>query len=212
MERGLLFVGLIAWRARAWVIAAVVTVCAAAVVGVLPILAQAPDGAPPPLPYIFEGSVTLDGDPVPTGQLTLRIGDWESKPVPVVDGVFTCSDPCLIAGPPNRSYIGQELSFHLNGVHKARLTFPFQEGPARVRVELVFGERAATPTPVPQAADETPLFDPTPVPVAESPSGDGLPWWLLPAGGGAALAFVMGGYAAVRRYSRTRDGVGRGRS
>jgi hypothetical protein len=104
----------------------------------IPVSAQ--DAGFPPLPMLFDGSVVLNGEPVAEGQLTVRIGDWESGPVAVVDGVFRCANPCLIAGPPDFSYIGEPVTFHLDGGEPAGLSFAFLQAasPSRMSVELVF--------------------------------------------------------------------------
>ena len=99
--------------------------------------AHAQEGGSPPLPIRFEGEVSAGGKPVASGTLTLRVGDWESKPVQVEDGVFRC---CLIAGPPSGSYVGLPVTFHLDGEHVAGYTFDFprMDKPDRRSIELVF--------------------------------------------------------------------------
>ncbi|MEX2598098.1 MAG: hypothetical protein WD533_00410, partial [Dehalococcoidia bacterium] len=80
----------------------------------------------PPWPLLYQGEVYVDGEPLSgNAVLTVRVGDWESKEVPVTGGTFRCADPCLIAGPPDSSYIGEPVTFHLNGEHQAARTFAF---------------------------------------------------------------------------------------
>jgi hypothetical protein len=159
---------------------------------------------PPPFPLLFEGSAILDGEAVASGELTVRIGDWESRPVAVADGRFVCSDPCLIAGPPNEDYIGLAVTFLLDGTREATLTFPFEPGPARVGVELVFG--VTTPTPVaPSGGLPTPGLSRTPtappVPVPGTGPGSLLLWT---AGIAAVVAAIGAGAGGVVRRRRRR--------
>ena len=100
-------------------------------------VAHAQEGDFPPLPILFEGEVHAGGEPVASGTLTLSVGDWESKPVQVENGVFRC---CLVAGPPSGSYIGLPVTFHLDGERVASYTFDFpqMETPDQRSVERVF--------------------------------------------------------------------------
>ena len=89
---------------------------------------------------LFDGTVVLNGEPVAEGHVTVRVGDWEGDPVPVVDGAFRCANPCLLAGPPDFSYIGELVTFHLDGGEPATLSFAFPKAasPSRTSVELIF--------------------------------------------------------------------------
>ncbi len=133
-----------------------------AAMAVLPVSAQddpppLPPELPPgpfivPLPILFEGTVELGGLPVAEGELTVRIGDWESRAVPVVDGAFACAAHCLIAGPPGFEYVDQQVTFHLDGRHEGDVAFAFPNlgEPDQRRVELRFSSPpTSTPTPTP---------------------------------------------------------------
>ena len=145
-----------------------------AAMAVLPVLAQddpppLPPELPPgpfivPLPILFEGTVELHGFPVAEGELTVRIGDWESRAVPVVDGAFACAAQCLIAGPSGFEYVDQQLTFHLDGRHEGDVAFAFPNlgEPDQRRVELRFGS-PTTPTP-PLTSTPPPTSTPTPPP------------------------------------------------
>lgn len=98
-------------------------------VGVTTVSAQGND--PPPLPIIYQGEVFLDGEHVPSGMLSARVDDWESAAVPITDGTFRCGDPCLLVGPPEASYVGKEVTFHLEGAEfPATFSFEFPNLPA----------------------------------------------------------------------------------
>ena len=95
----------------------------------------------PPWPIIYDGTVEVDGDLLARGSLTAHIGDWTSISVPVVDGRFSCADPCLIVGPPTFAYVGSEVTFRVAGVERpSLLTFDFPEldEPDRRAVTLKF--------------------------------------------------------------------------
>ena len=102
---------------------------------------RAQDPGFPPWPIIMSGTVTLDDEALEQGSLTAKIGDWTSAEVPVVKGVFNCTDPCLILGPPSFDYIGSDVSFHLSGINKAAelsFEFPNLAAPERRRVTVEF--------------------------------------------------------------------------
>ncbi len=105
----------------------------------------------PPWPIVLKGNVSLDGQSVGSGELSVRIGDWESKQVPVVKGTFRCSDQCLIAGPPSGSYIGELVSFVLDNKWETDLGFTFPENPSPeiMEVSLSFDSSRVAGTPVP---------------------------------------------------------------
>ena len=165
----------------------------------------------PPFPVVYlQGTVTLDGAPVASGEIVVRVGDWERPTrIPVVDGRFDCASDqgCLLVGPPGYItedplryiYVGEPVTFHLNGEQQADLTYPFAHmaEPCFVgSVELRFGTGAeprvdqpcpggapapdtivappptptATPTPTPiPTATPTPAPTPTPVPPTATP-------------------------------------------
>lgn len=112
-----------------------------------PVSAQ--DAGFPPWPIIYDGTVEVDGEPLSSGTLTARVGDWTSVAVPVVDGRFACADPCLIVGPPTFEYVGAEVTFHLKGIDRAaELTFEFPNlgEPERKTEALSFSTDPAMPT------------------------------------------------------------------
>lgn len=161
----------------------------------LPLAALAQDGndgeddraqSIPPFPVVYlEGAVLLDGEPVASGEIVVRVGDWERPTrIPVVDGRFDCATDagCLLVGPPGYligdppryEYVGETVTFHLNGEQQAGLTYPFahMSEPCFVdRVELRFGAGAEPPTEapcghVPPPEGEILVVPPTPVPTA----------------------------------------------
>ena len=104
--------------------------------------AKAQEMSPPPLPIIYQGEVFFDQEPVQEGKLTGRVGDWESDTVPVLNGTFRCADPCLLIGPPSASYVGQKVTFHLQGVDAPAaysFEFPNLMEPRFDTVQLFFG-------------------------------------------------------------------------
>ena len=100
----------------------------AIVVGATAVAAQGSE--PPPLPIIYQGEVFLDGEHVESRMLSARVGDWTSDFVPVTDGRFRCGDPCLLVGPPDAIYVGEKVTFHLEGVEfPATFSFDFPNLP-----------------------------------------------------------------------------------
>ena len=122
---------------------AILVAALAMLIAIWPGQAHAQEGGAPPWPILYSGEVYFN-DVLLQGnaQLTVRVGDWESKPVPVVDGRFRCADPCLIAGPPSQTYIGQRVTFHLSGEHEASHSFDFPTlpQPASETIHLYFEE------------------------------------------------------------------------
>jgi len=111
--------------------------------------AYAQDGSIPPWPIIYDGQVYLDGKLIHEGMLTAHVGDWASAEVPIVEGVFHCAAPCLIVGPPDFSYLGQPVTFHLRGIAEPAsytFAFPAMQSPLRESVDLFFGDVPATRT------------------------------------------------------------------
>jgi hypothetical protein len=125
-----------------WLIATLLVFASAQLtLGATPVHAQ--DVGFPPWPVIYDGHVFMDGEPVSAGTLTARVGDWESLGVPVVNGLFRCADPCLIVGPPDFSYVGLPVSFHLAGEARPahlQFDFPAMEQPLRDSIDLFFGD------------------------------------------------------------------------
>ena len=145
--------------------------------------ALAQDAGPPPWPILLEGTAVVNGTAA-NGELTARIGDWESPDVPVVDGAFGCL-PCLIIGPPTSAYVGQDVTFVLStevGKYQAELKFQFPSlpEPSKNSADLVFERLVPTPT--------------------NDDEGLGWRFVLLAAAGGATVALVVG--AALMRQRR----------
>ena len=121
----------------------------------------------PPWPMLFEGTAYYDGELLAEGSITVRIDDWESRPIVVQDGSFKCADTCLLAGPPSYDYVGKPVSFHLNSSRIAQLIFPFplQGTPSISPIDLYFGDLPLVlPTPTPF----TLMLVPTPTPLPAS--------------------------------------------
>ncbi len=136
---------------------------------VQPVAAQ----APPPLPSVVSGVVSLSGGgTVPDGtQLVGRIDEYESPAVTVRDGAFEN----LVIAPQDSSLVGRTASFHLElvDVSSGDLidSVTAAEGiiyqPARITggFTLTFPRLPmppATPTPVPPTPTPTPTPSPTP--------------------------------------------------
>lgn len=155
-------------------LAALVATLVLSALWVLPVSAQ--DAGFPPWPIIYDGTVELDGEPLAIGTLTARVGDWTSSEIPVVDGWFTCGDPCLIVGPPTVDYVGAEVTFHLSDIGRAanvKFEFPNLTEPDRRTAALEFQ------------------------------SSTGMPVWLLASAGG--LAVLVGGAVVALMFRRTED-------
>ena len=169
---------------------------------------QAQDGGVPPLPVIYGGEVYVDGVLLmEEAELTVRMGDWESRPVTVQDGKFLA----LVAGPPGVEYVDQPITFHLNGMEAVQqFVFPLQGAPSSETVRLEFGspivEPTATPTmepeptatlePTPTATQEQPAEQATPSPEADAgdtEDGFNIPWATLAVllAGGIVLLVVL---------------------
>ena len=116
----------------------------AAALGVM-LLAQQADaqGAPPPIPAVYSGIVTSSVGSVPNGlTVTARMGDdYESRPVVIEDGRYRV----LRVAPPDNSFQGDTITFHLDGV-QAEQTDRFSPGGIKLRFNLTF-PRIPEPTP-----------------------------------------------------------------
>ena len=103
----------------------------------------------PPFPYLITGTVEVDGSFLDESSgLTARVGDWESRPVTVTEGSFGNAPGIpIVVGPPNTSYAGQTVSFHLPGGSVADQSFTFEllAQPAFLEQNLTFASSPATP-------------------------------------------------------------------
>lgn len=177
-------------------------------------VAHAQESGPPPWPILFSGTATFDGASIERGRITVRVGDWESAPANVADGTFGC---CLLAGPPSGRYVGETISFHLDGQYEAELMLEFSAAaaPAERVVVLAFaGDRlspTATPSPVPTAvATATPIarinagptVTPIPVGLEDETGVTALVLIVVIVGGGIGLV-AAAGLGAWRLYHRS---------
>jgi len=142
-------------------------------------VANAQEGGPPPLPLVYADlKANVAGEPVVNlGGVTVTVGDWSRRAERQPDGRYL-----LIVSPPSQSYVGQEVTFELNGA-RATLSYPFP-ALSQPRVETVTLEFAP-----PAAAG-----------VREAPVQ--VPWLLIGGiGGGAMLAFggVLLGFRLLAR-------------
>ena len=154
--------------------------------------------APPPLPYIYSGTVTVDGSPVPDGLLIFgRVGSYESEPVAVKDGSYVA----LTVGPPATTFSGQPITFHLNGVQANETDTYVASGLPTVKFNfnLTF-PNLPEPTPTP-----SPI--PTPTPVIAKPAVYSGP--LVVAGAavpdGAVLVARIGSYESLPAFIEGRE-------
>ena len=140
--------------------------------------AEATGGSPPPNPSLYSGSVSVGGS-VPgdsvvkregvrnrcvSGCITVRIGDFVSDGGIVLNGKYT-----VTVGPPNSTYVGQDVVFYYEGGVVASRMDRFVISPSfRIMggFDLTF-PALPTPTPEPTATPtQTPVPTPTPVPTA----------------------------------------------
>ena len=66
----------------------------------------------PPFPILYGGIVLADGEPVPEGtRLSAQVGDYETWTNVEENGKYRN----LLLGPPDDSYYGKEITFHVLG-------------------------------------------------------------------------------------------------
>ncbi len=113
---------------------------------------------PPPLPMLYSGTVTAGGSPAPDGfEIFARVRDYQSEPVTVRNGRYTA----LTVGPPDSTYAGVTITFHLDSVQADQTdTFIAAFLPTIRTLNLTFSGLPQPPTPEPTA---TPTVTPTPV-------------------------------------------------
>jgi len=164
----------------------------------------------PPFPILATGEAYVEGELLTEpGVLTVQVGDWESRPVQVTSGRFGLPPGVpIVIGPPSFDYVGQIVTFHLNGELQASLSFPFEAlgEPQFVDVTLEFdGLRGlASPPPRPTALP-TLVEDGEPSETAATlaetdPSGTPASTWVL----GGAIAGLVGLATAVGLRARSR--------
>jgi len=124
----------------------------------------------PPFPYLVIGTVEVNGAFLPNASgLTAKVGDWETRPVDVTDGSFgTAPGIPIVIGPPNDSYVGKTVTFHLPEGLIADQTFLFESlpEPAFTEQNLTFSSSGNPSLP----ANETPAV--TSESTADSGSSD----------------------------------------
>jgi hypothetical protein len=166
--------------------------------------AHAQDSSIPPWPLLFRGTVQMEGIPVAGGQLRVRVGDWESRPVLVADGRFDCAAECLIAGPPSFSYIGQPVTFHLDDAYLGDVSFAFPAGATPQQLDLDLAFSRAVPSPALPTLFATPTSD-FPDVVGSDSEGLLASWWpLLLLGGIGLTGLGTGVWEFLRRRQRTK--------
>lgn len=156
----------------------------------------------PPFPYLVVGTVQVDGSFISESSvLTARIDDWETRPVTVTDGSFgTAPGIPIVIGPPNASYLGKTVTFHLGTELIAEQSFTFENlpEPAFLQQNLTF--ISSFDVPLPSDATPVPLSEPSPsVDSADDPNLPSVPnntrdntfLWLVLLALGAALAVLI---------------------
>ena len=117
--------------------------------------------SPPPLPMLYSGTASAGGSSVPDGfEVVARVRDYQSEPIVVANGRYTA----LTVGPPDATYAGETITFHMDGVQADQTdTFIAAFLPTIRTTNLTFpGLPQPTPTAtVPPTA--TPTVTPTPV-------------------------------------------------
>lgn len=138
-------------------IKATLSIIAAVVVGIFS-FGQAHAQGLPPAPYIYSGTATSNGSPVPDGFIIhAQVGNYFSDPVPVINGIYEL----LTVNPGNQVSSGSEVVFYLFNV-PAQETSTFRASGVPI-LDLSFNLTFArlplpTPTasPIPPTPTETP--------------------------------------------------------
>ena len=117
--------------------------------------------SPPPLPSIYSGTVTVAGETAPDGIIIFAmLGDYISPSVTVANGRYVG----LTVGPPNVSFAGQLVTFHIETV-QADETAKFIAYSLPVRVDNFNLSFPNLPIPTPTV---TPT--PTQTPIVAAPA------------------------------------------
>ena len=132
-------------------------ILAAVVVGVFS-FGQAHAQGLPPAPYIYSGTATAGGAPVPDGfVIHAQVGNYVSNPVAVIGGKYEI----LTVNPGDQASTGSEIVFYLFDV-RAQETGTFRVSGIPI-VDLSFNLTFAalpiptpTPSPIPPTPTETP--------------------------------------------------------
>jgi hypothetical protein len=173
------------------------------------LVVQAQLGGMPPLPFILGGEIYLDGTVVNDEHvLNARIGSWESRPALITEGRYSR----LIVGPPDSSYIGQEVELILDGSTVASNSFIFLalSEPRFENHDLFFG--MSPPAEMILGSDSEDIDQIGGVPIFPDPVGgifdpvvsatnvvtSDFPWFLLILGAIVLLSVVA--LVVVRRF------------
>ena len=144
-------------------LAVVLVAAAGGALLVLPGVAEAQ--VPPPFPVFYSGTATSGGSPVPEGLLIVAIVDGYRSAAVVVKSGGRYSG--LTVAPPDTSFNGKAVTFHLDGVQsEVTDTFKVFGGPSDDAIKSNFNLTfpslpEPTPTPSPTPTD-TPMPTPTP--------------------------------------------------
>ncbi|HAL47204.1 MAG TPA: hypothetical protein DCP37_05570, partial [Dehalococcoidia bacterium] len=112
----------------------------------------------PPMPFIYSGSATIDGTPVPDGYTVhAQVGEYTSMPVAITDGRYAL----LSVTPSDSSFSGTEISFFMADVPaNEKDVFVLAGTPVmNLNFDLTFPNLPVptpTPTPIPPTPTETP--------------------------------------------------------
>ena len=179
-----------------WVVGILAVAAAAAIAAELTIPAtEVGAQGLPAAPFIYSGSVTVDGAPAPDGfEITARINGYQSEAATTVDGRYRSLTVILPESPTN-SFANKTITFHLDGV-QAEETDTFKASGLPIintSFNLTFPQ---LPQPTPTLTPIPPTVTPTPV-VALPAVYSGT---LVIAGGtvpaGAVLEARVGGYVS----------------
>ena len=130
----------------------------AALMAFLASLEQSSAQGLPPMPFIYSGSATIDGTPVPNGYTVhAQVGEYTSMPVAITGGRYAL----LSVTPSDSSFSGTEISFFMADVAaNEKEVFVLAGTPVmNLNFDLTFPNLPVptpTPTPIPPTPTETP--------------------------------------------------------
>ncbi len=130
----------------------------AALVAFLASIEQSSAQGLPPMPFIYSGSATIDGTPVPNGYTVhAQVGEYTSMPVAITGGRYAL----LSVTPSDSSFSGTEISFFMADVAaNEKEVFVLAGTPVmNLNFDLTFPNLPVptpTPTPIPPTPTETP--------------------------------------------------------